>query len=161
MVSYISILSLPCTVPWGVHGSLVVGVLDCQSRGSGFKSRPGQIFGSRFLFHLHPLANSAIMSTLTVHCQWEEEMVRERTGHLPSCAKAKKVKLLTRHTNGSPRASLRDCSSLLHYHVISCNIGVYYLSLDINTYTSNMYINKIVNKYPFHFAFLTTVIVTD
>jgi len=32
------------------------------------------------------------MSTLTVHCQWEDETVRERTGHLPSYAEAKKMK---------------------------------------------------------------------
>ena len=37
-----------------VRGSLVVSVLDCQSRGPGFKSRPGLKFGLRFRFHLHP-----------------------------------------------------------------------------------------------------------
>ena len=46
-------------------------------------------FGSRFLFHLCPLANSAMMSTLTAHCQWEDDMVRERTGHPPSYAEVK------------------------------------------------------------------------
>src|SRR6218665_1922141 len=70
------------------HGP-VASVLDCQSRCSGFKSRPGQKLGSRFLLHLHPLANSATMSTLTVHCQWEDETERERTGHPPSYADAK------------------------------------------------------------------------
>src|SRR6218665_535231 len=44
--------------------------------------------------HNRPLANSAIMSTLTVHCQWEDEAVRDRTGHPPSYAKAKKLKSL-------------------------------------------------------------------
>ena len=39
-----------------VRGGSVVIVLDCQSRGSGFKSRPGQKFGFSFLFHLRPLA---------------------------------------------------------------------------------------------------------
>ena len=29
-----------------------------------------------------PPAKSAMMSTLTTHCQWEDETVRERTGHL-------------------------------------------------------------------------------
>jgi len=38
----------------------------------------------RFLFHLGPLANSATMSTLTAHCQWEDETVSERTGQPPS-----------------------------------------------------------------------------
>jgi len=42
-----------------------------------------------------PLSNSAMMSTLTAHCQREDEMVRERTGHLPSYAEAKNVKSLT------------------------------------------------------------------
>jgi len=60
-----------------------------------------------------PPANSAMMSTLTVHCQCEDEVVRERTGHLPSYAKAKKMKSLTLHVHGCPRVSLRDCSSLL------------------------------------------------
>jgi len=32
-----------------------------------------------------PQANSAVMSTLTIHCQWEDEMKRERTGHPPYC----------------------------------------------------------------------------
>jgi len=50
-----------------------------------------QKFGPRFLFHLRPLANSAMMSTLTAHCQWEDETVRERTGHPPSYAVAKKM----------------------------------------------------------------------
>src|SRR6218665_1887752 len=36
-----------------------------------------------------PIANSAMISTLTSHCQWEDEIVRERTGHLPSNAEVK------------------------------------------------------------------------
>src|SRR6218665_671137 len=67
-----------------LYGGLVVSVQNCQSRDSGFKSRPGQKFCSRFLLHLRPLANSVMMSTLTTHCQWEDETVRERTGHPPS-----------------------------------------------------------------------------
>src|SRR6218665_1751019 len=57
----------------GWRGCLVVNVLDCQLGGSGFKFRPGQIFSSRFLLHLPPPAKSAMRSTLTVHCQWEDE----------------------------------------------------------------------------------------
>ena len=60
-----------------VRGGSVVNMLDCQSRGSGFKSWPGQKFGSTFLLHLCPLANSAMMSTLAVQCQhlgsWDDE----------------------------------------------------------------------------------------
>jgi len=31
-----------------------------------------------------------MMGTLTAHCQWEDGMVWDRTGHPPSHAKAKK-----------------------------------------------------------------------
>ena len=55
-----------------------------------------------------PIANSAMMSTLTPHCLWEVETVRERTGHPPSYAVAKKIKSLTVHTHGCPMASSRD-----------------------------------------------------
>jgi len=41
-----------------------------------------------------------MMSTLTVYCQWEDETVRERTGHPPSYAEAKEMKSLTLHTLG-------------------------------------------------------------
>src|SRR6218665_3288234 len=52
-----------------------------------------------------------MMSTLTAHCHWEDKTVRERTGHPSSYAVAKKMKSLTLHTPGCPRASLMDCSS--------------------------------------------------
>src|SRR6218665_1491273 len=85
-----------CVLGW-VRRILVVRVLACQSLGSGIKPRPGQKFGSRFLFHLRrptpPIANLAMMSTLTTHCQWEDEMVSERTGHgLPSYVVAKNMR---------------------------------------------------------------------
>jgi len=39
------------------------------------------------------------MSTLTVHCQWEDETVRKRTSHPPpSYAEAKKIMWLALHT---------------------------------------------------------------
>ena len=53
-------------------------------------------------------ANSALTSTLTIsspHCPWGDEMVRT--------AEDKKIKLLTLHTHGCPRASLRVCTSIL------------------------------------------------
>jgi len=68
-------------------------------------------FGGRFLLHLCPLAHSTMMSTQTIHCQWEDETVRERTGHPHSYAESKKMKLLTVRTHGCLRASLRDCPS--------------------------------------------------
>jgi len=80
-------------------------------RGKGFKSQPGQKCLSIFLLHSHLIANSTRMNTLTVHYWWDDEMARERTGHSPSYAKVKKMKLLTLHTHGSLRASLWDCSS--------------------------------------------------
>ena len=55
-----------------------------------------------------PLANSAMMITLTAHCQWEDETVRERTGHPPSYAVVKKMKSLTLHTHDCLRTSLGD-----------------------------------------------------
>jgi len=45
------------------------------------------------------LRHSAMLSALTTHCQWENETVRERTGHSPSYAEAKKMKSLTLHTH--------------------------------------------------------------
>ena len=83
-----------------LRGGLVVSVLDCQGRGLGFKSQPGQTFGSRYLLHLCPLGNSAMMSTLTVHCQWEDETVREWTARPSSYTEAKKMKLLALHIHG-------------------------------------------------------------
>ena len=49
-----------------------------------------------------------MISTLTVNCDGEDETVRERTGHQPSYAEAKKMKLLALHTLGCLRVSLRD-----------------------------------------------------
>jgi len=49
-----------------------------------------------------------MMNTLTPYCQWEDEMVRERTGHPPLYAKAKKMNTSYQWL---PRASLRDYSS--------------------------------------------------
>src|SRR6218665_715908 len=57
-----------------------------------------------------PKVNSAMMSTLTSPCQWEDKTVRERTGHPPSCTEAKKMKSLTLHTHGCPKASLCVCT---------------------------------------------------
>jgi len=60
-----------------------------------------------FLLHLRPLANSAIMSTLTINCRWEDETTMERAGYPPSCAEAKKMKLQTLHIMAGSLASLR------------------------------------------------------
>src|SRR6218665_1750427 len=76
--------------------------------GSRFKSRLGSKFRLRFLLYLCPVANSAMISTLTAHCQWKEETVREGTDHPTSYALAKKMKSLTLYTHGCPWASLRN-----------------------------------------------------
>src|SRR6218665_2719491 len=60
-----------------------------------------------------------MMSTLTAHCQWEDETVRERTCHPPSYAGAKKMKSITLHTHGCLRASLPDRSSSSYLWLIS------------------------------------------
>ena len=52
-----------------------------------------------------------MMSTLAIHCQWEDEMMRERNGHPPSYAGANKMKSLTLHTHSCIKASLRDSFS--------------------------------------------------
>ena len=82
----------------GVRSGPVVSVLHCQSRDSGFISRPGQKFWSRLMFLWRRLAGSAMMNTMTVHCQWEDETAMERTGHPSSHAEARKMKLLTLYT---------------------------------------------------------------
>ena len=45
-----------------------------------------------------PIAKSAMMSALTIHCKREDE--RKRTSHLPSFAETKKMKSLTLQTHG-------------------------------------------------------------
>lgn len=37
-----------------------------------------------------PLAKSSIMSTLTMHCQWEDQTAKKGTGHPSSFSKANK-----------------------------------------------------------------------
>ena len=61
--------------------------------------------------NLHPVASSAMLSAPTVHRRWEDETLRERTGHPPTYAKAKRMKSLTLHTHSCHTASLKDCSS--------------------------------------------------
>jgi len=80
-------------------------------------------------------ANSAMMSTLTAHCQWKDETVRERTDYPPSSAEAKKINSLVLHTHDCPRASLKGWISSLFllghqvYHYLTWSS--YYLSLII------------------------------
>ena len=85
--------------------------MDCQSWGSGRNL-------SEISAPLALLANSAMMSTLTVYCEREDETMKKWTGNLSSYAVAKKTKSLTRHTDSCPRTSLRDCfSSPWHFRL--------------------------------------------
>ena len=72
-----------------------------KSRGSGFEISSSSVAPSQM---------TSMLSTLTIHCQWGDEMARERTGHPLLYAKSKKMKSLTLHIHGCLRASLRDCS---------------------------------------------------
>lgn len=52
-----------------------------------------------FVARLRPLANSVAMSTLTLHCRWDIQTVRERTGHrIPAMPSVGKMKSLTLRT---------------------------------------------------------------
>src|SRR5688572_27043601 len=89
-------------------------MLDCQLRSWWFKSPSGQTPGSRFLTNCAPCKLSYSYNEYTdCTLSGEVQRVRERIGHLLSYANAKKMKLLTLHTSGCLRVSLRDCSSLL------------------------------------------------
>ena len=55
-----------------------------------------------------PSQPSSMRNTTTARCQWEDETMRERTGHPPSHAEAKTMKSLTLHTHAFPWTSLTD-----------------------------------------------------
>lgn len=46
-----------------------------------------------------------LCSASTAYFEREDETLRERTGHPPSYAEAKKMKALSHHTHGSPGSS--------------------------------------------------------
>src|SRR6218665_275525 len=65
------------------------------------------------------LSNTAMMSTPTAYCRWEYGAEREKTRHLLSYAKAKKMKSLRLRIH---RVSVRDCSyfsSSFSFHLSS------------------------------------------
>ena len=88
---------------------LWVGAWTVNGEGWGIDPPSMQTFASRFLLHLHPPANSALMSTLSVG-RWNGD---ERTGLPSSCAEAKTMKSLTLHTYCCLRARLRASFLLL------------------------------------------------
>src|SRR6218665_4049743 len=64
----------------------------------------GQKSSSRVLPGLHPLANSAMMRTQTMQCQWKDK-ARERTGYPTSYVSIRKMKSLTLHIKCCMRTS--------------------------------------------------------
>ena len=62
------------------------------------------------------------MSTLTTNCQWEDVMVRERTGHPPPYAVAKKMKSLPQDyclkVSSSSSSSSSSSRTLVHYGTV-------------------------------------------
>lgn len=60
-----------------LNNNLVASQTEFRCQGRELNSPPGRIL-STFLLRLNLLANSAAMSTVTVHCRWEDEMARER-----------------------------------------------------------------------------------
>ena len=98
-------------ISFTIRGCTVAQWLVCWTANREVQgSNPGQ--GRNLVWDFcSTCANSAMLSTLTTHCQLEDETVTERTGHPPSYTVAKKMKSLTLHTHGCPRASLRDWSS--------------------------------------------------
>src|SRR6218665_16018 len=120
----------------------MVSVLDCQSRGSGVQIPARVEIGFEIPALPVHLANSAVVSTLTVHCLWGDETVRKRTGHPPSYAEAKKMKLLTLHAHGCPMTSLRDCSSFSSSSSISSSCTVIGISHKIFELIRFSYLTK-------------------
>ena len=96
-----------------VHGGLVVSILDCQSRGLGFKSRRGIEICASSQFSY----DEYIDRTLSVG-RWNGE---GEDWPSPSYAEAKKMMSLTLHTHGCYSASFRDCSAL-HLQFSGCYI---------------------------------------
>lgn len=55
------------------------------------------------------------MRTLTIHCQREDQEVRERAGHLPSDAKAKKIKSVALHMHSCLLELTQGTAPLLQF----------------------------------------------
>ena len=72
--------SVDPTISYNVFDGVIINVLDCQLRDPGSNPARGETW---FVIYAPaaPLANSIVMSTPTVHCQWEDETVRERIDH--------------------------------------------------------------------------------
>src|SRR6218665_3598268 len=80
-----------CDMCW----SIVVSALDCQLRGRGSNALQDRTLYRDFCAICTP---SHDKYTLTACGRWENEMARERIGHLPSYAEIHTLKLLALHT---------------------------------------------------------------
>ena len=77
---------------------LVVSALDCQLRGRGSNALQDRTLDQDFCAICTPSQLSHDKYTLTACGRWENEMARERIGHLPSYAEIHTLKLLALHT---------------------------------------------------------------
>jgi len=90
IVFYLLLGEFPVSFGVARWSSLVVSLLDVRF---GVKIPARAEIWFKISPNLCLLANSAVMSTLTAHCQWKDETVRERTGLLPSYTEAKKMEV--------------------------------------------------------------------
>src|SRR6218665_3482919 len=102
--------------------SVVVLMLDYQAKGRRFKSLPRKNFFKDFCSTCAPTQFGC--NILTIYCQWEDEITKERTGHPYSYVEAEKMKLVPLHTHGCLRASEKDCSSCFGF---TCFFSCYLL----------------------------------
>src|SRR5688572_24437247 len=102
-------------------------MLDCQLRSWWFKSPSGQTTGLRFLTNCAPCKLSYSYNEYTdCTLSGEVQRVRKRIGHLLSYANAKKMKLLTLHSNGC-----LSCRIVTIIKSLVSTIYVYFLLLYI------------------------------
>lgn len=87
-----------------VLNGAAVRLLDSRLSGLGLNHQEDRNSVLDFYFtNTSSLTNGAIMSTLTVHCLWEGESTKARTGHLLLSAEAKKMKSSALHTHFYPK----------------------------------------------------------
>src|SRR6218665_429635 len=82
--------------------------------GQGLNPGPRSLMAANVTTRLWRTPNDEhpMTSILTIHFQWEDETVKERTGHPPAYADSKKIKSLALHTHGCPRVVFLLCCRL-------------------------------------------------
>ena len=99
-------------------------MLDCQSK-RGWGTDPCPEIQVEISTSPALLANSAVMSTLSVPLQQEEKMAGEGTGHPPSYAEVKKMKLLAIYTHGCLQGYLKGLLFLSLINCLNCQFYVW------------------------------------